>query len=458
MVNSERAEFNLIKVIVENPDCFNTISAQVSPEDFKSKNYSDLYCFCLDKSVKGEAFTPDIIISTGNAEWTKIVCEVPSIMPLAANAQAYVDEVLQASQLRKLQQAAQELSKQEDYTKAAEIAKEIHTLAQGEKNTSSILPKKYSIASFMQEVKDRAGRMEIPTGFNILDDVLGGGLYPGLFTIGGMSSAGKTTLVLQLACNLAEKGEDVIFFTLEQDVFELQGKCLSRLTYEISGGDEKGEASTAREITSGNKYKSFGEGKKRLIQKAIKKYSAEIEPRLYFVEGSADTNINIITKIAKQHYNQTSRVPIIIIDYLQIIPATSDRLTDKQNADQSVSALRRLARDLKTPVIVLSSLNRTSYNDEIQLASFKESGGIEYSSDVTIGLELGGCERDKKGKIIDLDVVLRAPVRDINLKFLKNRNGEKDKVIKFSFRPKFSYYEETVTSNKTEEEAFNNPA
>jgi replicative DNA helicase len=63
------------------------------------------------------------------------------------------------------------------------------------------------------------------------------------------------------------------------------------------------------------------------------------------------------------------------------------RASDKQNTDKAVFELKRLSRDFKIPIVGISSLNRENYNNKISMSAFKESGAIEYSSDVLISLQ-----------------------------------------------------------------------
>lgn len=72
-----------------------------------------------------------------------------------------------------------------------------------------------------------------PTGFSILDGILNGGLREGLTVIGALSGLGKTTMLLQIANNIAEQGEDVIYFSLEMNKSELLTRTISRLSYQI---------------------------------------------------------------------------------------------------------------------------------------------------------------------------------------------------------------------------------
>lgn len=59
--------------------------------------------------------------------------------------------------------------------------------------------------------------------------------------------------------------------------------------------------------------------------------------------------------------------------------------------------LKRISRDYKIPVIAISSFNRDNYSAPVNTAAFKESGAVEYSADVLIGLQYHGMERQEKG-------------------------------------------------------------
>lgn len=98
--------------------------------------------------------------------------------------------------------------------------------------------------------------------------------------------------------------------------------------------------------------------------------------------------------------------------------------------------LKRLSRDFKTPVIVISSFNRQNYNAQVNFASFKESGGLEYGADVLIGLHFVGVGGEnyndtqaKSGNEYNIELVI-----------LKNRNGRTGKKIKYQFFPNCNYF------------------
>lgn len=67
------------------------------------------------------------------------------------------------------------------------------------------------------------------------------------------------------------------------------------------------------------------------------------------------------------------------------------RATDKQNTDRAVVELKRISRDFDIPVFAVSSFNRENYRNAVSMEAFKESGAVEYSSDVLFGLQLAGA-------------------------------------------------------------------
>lgn len=295
------------------------------------------------------------------------------------------------------------------------------------------------INSFIDGVAKSANTPCISTGFSNLDRVLDGGLYEGLYTIGAISSLGKTTLVLQIADQIAQAGRDVLIFSLEMARAELMSKSISRHTIKevLENNAELRHAKTARGITTGQRYQNYSEEEVNIIKKAIKNYSSYAN-HLYIQEGVGDIGVKEIKEKVQQHIYFTGESPIIIVDYLQILAPYSDRASDKQNTDKAVLELKRISRDYKTPVIAISSLNRANYNTKISMEAFKESGAIEYSSDVLIGLQLEGVEH----KDFDIDKAKKQNPREIELVILKNRNGATGEKIAFNYYTLFNYFQE----------------
>lgn len=295
------------------------------------------------------------------------------------------------------------------------------------------------LQSFIDGIADSVNTPYIPTGFKKLDTVLDGGLYEGLYIVGAISSLGKTTLITQIADQIAQAGQDVLIFSLEMARTEIMAKSISRHTLQqvLSSGGDIRNAKTTRGITTGKRYENYNKTERDLINGAIVAYS-QYAGHIYISEGIGDIGAEQIRDTVKQHILFTGNTPVVIIDYLQILAPYSERATDKQNTDKAVMELKRISRDYKTPVIGISSFNRANYKEAVTMEAFKESGAIEYSSDILIGLQLKGAGK----KDFDANEAKKKSPREIELVILKNRNGSTGDKLGYRYYPLFNYFEE----------------
>lgn len=279
----------------------------------------------------------------------------------------------------------------------------------------------------------------IPTGISGLDKILDGGLYEGLYVVGAISSLGKTTLVTQIADQIAQQGHDVLIFSLEMARSEIMAKSISRHTLldVMRNGGNMRDAKTTRGITTGIRYLDYSQTEKDLIQRAVTEYGSYAKS-IYIHEGIGDIGVEQIRDTVQRHITFTGKTPVVVIDYVQILAPADIRASDKQNTDKAVLELKRISRDFKTPVIGISSLNRASYKEAISMEAFKESGSLEYGSDVLIGLQLNGAGQ----KNFDANEAKRKNPREIELVILKNRNGSTGDKIELEYYPLFNYFTE----------------
>ena len=303
--------------------------------------------------------------------------------------------------------------------------------------------KEYAAAFYLEEfvngIKDSVNTSAIPTGFEKLDKILDGGLYEGLYAVGAISSLGKTTLITQMADQMAEAGKDILIFSLEMARSEIMAKSISRLTLQnvLENGGNVKDAKTSRGITTGKRYVHYSTTEKELIKGAIAKYGS-FASNIYIHEGIGDIGVVQIREAIDRHIAITGNSPVVVVDYLQILAPYNDRATDKQNTDKAVLELKRISRDFKTPVIAISSFNRENYKKEVGMEAFKESGAIEYSCDVLLGLQMKGAGKDK----FDANEAKRKDPREVELVILKNRNGKTGDVLGFKYYPMFNYFKE----------------
>jgi len=129
---------------------------------------------------------------------------------------------------------------------------------------------------------------------------------------------------------------------------------------------------------------------------------------------------------------------VVLIDYLQIIAPVDVHFTDKQNLDRIVCALKKMSRQYELTVFAISSFNRENYNLEVSMNAFKESGGIDYSADVLLGLQARGAGRPG----FQIDEEKRKDPRELELKILKNRSAALGQPISLRYYPAFSCFME----------------
>ena len=248
--------------------------------------------------------------------------------------------------------------------------------------------------AFIDGIQTSASTPAVPTGFPDLDRRLDGGLYEGLYILGAISSLGKTTFVHQMADQIVKGGYDILYFSLEMASFELIAKSISRLTYTISRSKDgtAALAKTTRGILAGKKWEHYSDEEMSVIQEAVSEYEKDYSSRVWIKQGIGDIGVEQIRAEVEKHVKYTGRRPVVIIDYIQIVAPPDVRASDKQNTDKNVLELKRLSRDQKIPIVCISSLNRDNYTQPISMQGFKESGAIEYGSDVLIGLQLEGMD------------------------------------------------------------------
>ena len=302
-------------------------------------------------------------------------------------------------------------------------------------------------------IKESEKRPVISTGYPTLDLELGdgfgipGGLSAGLYTIGAISSLGKTTFAMQMADAIAASGKDVLVIALEMAAFELMAKSISRLTTETAIKDS--DRKTVQGILQGTRWARYSTSERQAIDEATAIYS-DLAKHLFFIEGIGNIGVDDVRKAIKRHIEMRGEAPVIIVDYLQILAPADPHATDKTNTDKAVLELKRISRDYNTPVICISSFNRDNYSERVSMKALKESGAIEYSSDVVIGLQLEGAG----AKDFDVDKAKSQDPRKIEAVILKNRSGKTGQTIPFEYEPKFNLFRDVKNGHKyTAEEA-----
>ncbi|MBQ6504365.1 MAG: AAA family ATPase [Flexilinea sp.] len=305
-------------------------------------------------------------------------------------------------------------------------------------------PRAESVAAYQQEFEKKLTEIrdqpKILTGFSQFDQMMGNGLLPEIIILGGQTGTGKTGFALQIADYIAAAGQDVLYFALEMSRFELISKSISRISYM----NDSANAFTARDVMFSKVDGNLTDKQIENLQISCRKYFSEIGPNMFIHDVAEPVSINAINGIVESHINQHGEPALIIIDYLQLLAQADYKFSDKQNVDNIMHGMKRINLSYGLPVLAISSLNRQSYTDknnnnsaqknsvknEVQLSGLKESGSIEYSSGIVLGLNRESySELSNNWKM--------------NIKLLKGRFIESnEKSQNFIFHPANSYFSE----------------
>ena len=292
---------------------------------------------------------------------------------------------------------------------------------------------------FASDVENFKKGGKLKSGYANIDAITN--LYPGLYVIGAISSLGKTTFIHQMGDQMAEAGNHVLFFSLEQSILELASKSIART---MAQEDQKNGLSSLQ-VRRADLSDSQ-------ITAAIDKCKIYSD-KMTIVECSFRATIDDITNTVQEFIKQNNVKPVVIIDYLQVIqPSPESKMTTKDLVDYHVRRLKVLQTDHQLTMIVISSLNRQNYMTAIDFESFKESGGIEYTADVLWGLQLQCIHNEpftqqnkineKRQKIIEAK---KAVPRKIELICLKNRFGVSSYSCNFDYYPKYDWFKPDLT-------------
>ena len=256
----------------------------------------------------------------------------------------------------------------------------------------------------LQKILKKEVEVGIPTHYPDLDKLIVG-LKPGeMIVLAARPSIGKTTFALNLLRNVAmtERNRAVAFFSLEMTADQITRKLLC--------------------AQSGVAESSFYDGsfKDQDMHKLTKAVSRFQQAKIYIdpTAGLSTSELRAKARRLKAMYD----IEVIIIDYLQLMRGSS-RESRQQEVAEISNTIKKLAKDLEVPVIVLAQLNREVEKTggaptRPKLSNLRESGAIEQDADIVMFLHR---DRDKAKDVTKEDMIAGL---DSELIIEKNRNGQ----------------------------------
>ena len=311
----------------------------------------------------------------------------------------------------------------------------------------SIRPDNHN-APYDREIKELQKYANRKTGFDNIDRYLT--LYPGLAALGGQASLGKTTFAVNLALSLLRQGEHVLYFALEQRAEELLTKVIAQYLYRTGNTD-----TTNLQLAAGKTSDAI-DGARTNLAEQIEHFN--------IIECDFETTAATIEAIVTEYQNKKGVNPIVIVDYLQLIAEPFGfRGGDKERIDYNLKALKKMQKQHKLFVLVVSSFNRSSNLEPISYESFFGTSMIEYTCDYVFGLQLAIQDADNdefyfKSKATETTRQQRNKMiheeqqknpKPVQFVAIKNRRGKQYFTANFDYYPAHDYFMETEGSNYT---------
>ncbi len=413
------AEKSLLGAILIEEDVLAEVTEIVKPQDFYDKSHAAIFDAMLRLFERHKPV--DLLTLTNELKRKKdlemiggssYLSELTNYVPTAAHAEAYADIVAQTAIRRRLIKASSdinEISYDEDIDTPELLAK-----AEAELFDVSDQSLKQDLVSLEEVLSESFDRMEelhrnkgsirgIKTGYRDLDNMTAGLQKSDLIILAARPAMGKTTLVTNLAYNIATiENKAVLFFSLEMSKEQL----VDRMLADASGVD-------SWNIRTGNlsddDFSKLSDAMGSMAEAPI------------FIDDNPGLNVLELRNKARRMAHD-KEVGLIVVDYLQLMQGSGRHDGNRvQEVSEISRGLKLIARELDVPLVALSQLSRSVESRQPpipQLADLRESGSIEQDADIVMFIYRPGYYEPDNPEVQNIT----------ELHIAKHRNGPTGKV------------------------------
>jgi replicative DNA helicase len=379
------AEMSLLGAVLIDEEVLADISEHVTTKDFYDKRHAIVYKGMMRLyerhrpvdllTLTDELKKKDELDTIGGMAY---LTELTNYVPTSAHAEAYAEMVASKAMRRRLIKASADISEL-GYNEDTDI-QELLEKAEAELFSVSDQSLKQDLVSLETILTDSFDRIEelhrnkgqlrgVRTGYRDLDNMTAGLQRSDLIILAARPAMGKTTLVTNLAYNVATVAKQpVLFFSLEMSKEQL----VDRMLADAAGVD-------AWNIRTGN----LSDDDFSKLSEAM----GEMAEAPIFIDDTPGLSVlEMRTKARRAAHDQP--LGLIIVDYLQLMQAAGRSDGNRvQEVSEISRGLKLIARELNVPVIALSQLSRSveSRNPQVpQLSDLRESGSIEQDADIVM--------------------------------------------------------------------------
>lgn len=401
--------------------------AQIEPQDFYRRAHQIVFRSMIALNDRNENIDIITLKSQIESENTledvggiSYLTELSQVTPTASGVAHYAKIVKDKSTLRELIQAATKIVK-EGYSQEGSVEEIVEAAEKGilnvsEKRNSTGFQAIADVLNSTMEHIDRLSQQNeeitgLPTGYPELDKMTAGLQPEELIILAARPAVGKTAFALNIAQNIGTRTDrSVAIFSLEMGAESLVNRMLC-----AEGTIEAGHLRTGQltEQEWHNLIMAMG----------------SLSNTSIFIDDTPGIKVSEIRARCRRLAQEKGNLGLILIDYLQLIEG-SGRESRQQEVSEISRQLKKLAKELKVPVIALSQLSRSVEQRQDKrpvLSDIRESGSIEQDADIVAFLyredyyQRQGTEEDKNEEEQAVDDMIEVIIE-------KNRSGARGTV------------------------------
>jgi replicative DNA helicase len=427
-----QAEVGVLGSVVLLPNVLDDVATIVRPEDFYDDAHSKLFALFTDLHGAGKPLDVTILVDRlrasgcletigGTAYLSKIINAVPN----AAHAAHYAGIVREKSRLREIiVRATEALHDAYHELPAEDVAARLemglsslsHSQAAEAKTLGEFATEALQESVAASEKKIVAGVM---TGMAGVDTAMGPIMAGDLATLAARPGMGKSALAVQLAVHNAQRGRRSLIVSLEMKGTELARRELASIA-----------AVDGRDVRLGR----LSDQDRSRLNEACRQLS---EIPVYLWSPASATLADI--RAQARHAKARGGLDLLVVDYVGLVSPSRDekKLPEHERISIISTGLKRLAKELSIPVLMLSQLNReTESQHEPRLSNLAKSGAIEQDSDLVIFLHHSPPGKPSRTG----QAAVSVDAHEAWLLIAKNRHGEVGKV-RLNWIPKETRFE-----------------
>ena len=253
-----------------------------------------------------------------------------------------------------------------------------------------------SLAVVLDEAESRlsagshAANRVWPTGFDVLDTYLSGGLRSGeLALLTGPQGLGKTTFVLQILRNVAQSGRSAVYFSFEHDPQSILQRLIAIEAGEIAGINgvpvnrvrEAMEAVDLRDGDLADRLMTFPGGAQAV--ETVAKYAEHL---MVHRSSGNSTTLDTIEQIVRETRQATGQLPLVVVDYLQKVRMPDQTLAEEDRITAVVEGLKDLSLEGNVPVLAVVAADKSGIEmgKRMRVQNMRGSSSLAYEADVVL--------------------------------------------------------------------------